>query len=181
VDITGSSNILGSGEFAIVVAGRWKTKDNMNIAVKIPKPTNEVERFKAVLSEVKIMIYMGHAQNVVNLLGVCTQHIKNRKIHIILEFCENGSLLHFLRTNQSNFINLLDSTNIEADWDDETSSSLNAVTTMDLIRWSGEVANGMTHLAIKGVGSYIICSWFLPGNTSLINVNLVNLIIDRSC
>jgi serine/threonine protein kinase len=150
VSITGPSSILGFGEFGIVVAGRWKTKDNMNVAVKISKPTNEVELFKAVLSEVKIMIYMGHAQNVVNLLGVCTQDIRKQKIHIILEFCENGSLLQFLLRSKLNFIDLLDSTIIE-EHRVETSPQ-NVITTLDLIRWSSEIANGMSHLAMKGVG-----------------------------
>jgi serine/threonine protein kinase len=125
----------------------------MNVAVKIAKPTNDVEVFKAVLSEVKIMIYLGHAQNVVNLLGVCTQGIRNRKIHMILELCEKGSLLNVLRRNKPNFVNLLsNSTTNEADCSEP--SPKNTVTTLDLIRWSGEVANGMSHLAIKGVGRW---------------------------
>jgi hypothetical protein len=148
----GSSVILGSGEFAIVVAVRWKTKDNLNVAVKIAKPSNDVEVFKAVLSEVKIMIYLGHAQNVVNLLGVCTQDIRKRKLHMILELCEKGSLLNFLRRSKLNFVNLSsDFTTVAADFGQDSPQSI-VTTTLDLIRWSGEIANGMSYLAIKGVG-----------------------------
>jgi serine/threonine protein kinase len=124
------------------------------VAVKIAKSTNELEVFKAVLSEVKIMIYLGHAHNVVNLLGVCTQDIRNRKIHIILELCEKGSLQKFLRGSKPNFLNLLsDFTTIEADWAEASPPTNTVTTTLDLVRWSGEIANGMSHLANNGVNA----------------------------
>jgi serine/threonine protein kinase len=120
--------------------------------VKIAKPTNEVEVFKAVLLEVKIMIYLGHAQNVVNLLGFCTQDIRNRKIHMILELCEKGSLLNFLRRSKPNFVNLSSDFTTHGTDCGEALPQNTVTTTLDLIRWSGEIANGMSYLAIKGVG-----------------------------
>ena|SRR5665811_1380026 len=53
-----SSNVLGSGEFSFVVKGRFKSKMK-DVAVKIAKPSADVTLFKSLLSEVKIMIYIG--------------------------------------------------------------------------------------------------------------------------
>jgi serine/threonine protein kinase len=148
--ILDSGTILGSGEFSIVVAGQWKTKQNMKIAVKIPKLTNDTEYFKAILSEVKVMIYVGETANVVNLLGVCTQDIRNRNVHIILEFCENGSLRSLLRKCKANYLNLLECG--DAEWEsDGNKAKEGCVTTLDLIRWAAEIANGMNCLSMKRV------------------------------
>jgi serine/threonine protein kinase len=122
----------------------------LDIAIKISKKTNDTDEFKAMLSEVKIMIYLGEAANVVNLLGVCTEDIRNKKIHILLEFCENGSLRNFLRKSKQNFVNLLeDYCSIRQS--DEDNKREECVTTLDLIRWSAEIANGMNCLSMKRV------------------------------
>jgi serine/threonine protein kinase len=108
------------------------------------------------LSEIKILIYVGENTNVVNLLGVCTQDIRNRNIHILLEFCEKGSLLNFLRKSQPNFINLIEdyASNVESG---DGVKEEDHVTTLDLIRWSAEIANGMNYLSTKRVIKHFMC------------------------
>lgn len=49
------------------------------VAIKTTKPlTSGKEYFKALLSELKIMTYIGGHDNIVNLIGACTQNIKKR-------------------------------------------------------------------------------------------------------
>lgn len=69
--------MLGSGEFSVVVKGRMKSK-NMNVAIKIAKPSADVTLFKTLLSEVKIMIFIENHENIVALFGVCTRNIRTR-------------------------------------------------------------------------------------------------------
>jgi serine/threonine protein kinase len=110
-----------------------------------------VDLFKAMLSEVKIMIYLGESENVLKLHGVCTREIKNRNIHIILELCENGSLDSYLRKNRKVFVNLLETSQQAGGRGESSSSQARRLSTLDLIRWSGEIAKGMHHLRMKGV------------------------------
>lgn len=70
--------MLGTGEFAYVVRGIIISKQKP-VAIKISKPSADVTLFKSLLSEVKIMIYIGVHENVVGLVGVCTEGIRNRK------------------------------------------------------------------------------------------------------
>jgi serine/threonine protein kinase len=141
------------------MAAKWKTNENLDVAVKTAKPTNNIDYFKAMLSEVKIMIYLGEAANVVNLLGVCTQDIHSRILHIVLEFCVNGSLQNLLQKSRPNFVNLLeDYCSIGQSGDDKKREE--CVTTLDLIRWSAEIANGMNCLSMKRV-SYMSVHFLL--------------------
>jgi len=48
------------------------------IAIKVPKQDLEVEAFKNVLREVKIMAHVGSHENVVGFIGACTQNIRKR-------------------------------------------------------------------------------------------------------
>jgi hypothetical protein len=50
------------------------------IAVKTVKKTADIGYLKALLSELKIMCYVGKHDNIVNLIGGCTQNIHKRKI-----------------------------------------------------------------------------------------------------
>lgn len=49
------------------------------VAVKTCGGDVDVMYFKALLSEVKIMAFIGHHKNVVSLIAACTQNIRNRK------------------------------------------------------------------------------------------------------
>ncbi|OXA51590.1 Vascular endothelial growth factor receptor 2 [Folsomia candida] len=146
-----ASEVLGSGEFSVVVKGRMKSK-NMNVAIKIAKPSADVTLFKTLLSEVKIMIFIENHENIVALFGVCTRNIRTRNIHIVLEFCENGSLETYLRKGRARFINLIDQNQrlslqvlkSRPDAEDRLSS-------LDLIKWAMQIAKGMEYLSFKGV------------------------------
>lgn len=76
--------ILGSGEFGIVYKGSINTSDTQNsnaviVAVKTVKKNVHINYFKALMSELKILAFIGHHENIVNLIGANTANIKNRK------------------------------------------------------------------------------------------------------
>lgn len=68
--------VLGAGHFGVVLLG---SIGSTRVAVKTIKPTTDVIYFKSLLSELKILQYIGHHRNIVNLLGAITKNIKKRK------------------------------------------------------------------------------------------------------
>lgn len=80
--------VLGSGEYGLVLYGLYKNANPPEgqpfvkpVAIKTQKPlTSGKEFFKALLSELKIMTYIGKHDNIVNLIGACTQNIRKRNI-----------------------------------------------------------------------------------------------------
>jgi len=78
--LTIEGNILGSGQFGVVHKGSLTTNGGKEaVAVKTVTPDVNVENFKALLSEIKIMIYLDQHPNIVYLIGACTTNIKRRK------------------------------------------------------------------------------------------------------
>ncbi|XP_067327772.1 vascular endothelial growth factor receptor kdr-like isoform X2 [Anolis sagrei] len=61
--------------------------------------TNEC---KALMSELKILIHIGHHLNVVNLLGACTK--PGGPLMVIVEYCKYGNLSNYLRGKRGDFI-----------------------------------------------------------------------------
>uniref|UniRef100_A0A803WDZ5 receptor protein-tyrosine kinase n=1 Tax=Ficedula albicollis TaxID=59894 RepID=A0A803WDZ5_FICAL len=61
--------------------------------------TNEC---KALMSELKILIHIGHHLNVVNLLGACTK--AGGPLMVIVEYCKYGNLSNYLRGKRGDFI-----------------------------------------------------------------------------
>lgn len=51
------------------------------VAVKMAKKGVDPLYIRALASELKIMIHLGHHLNVVNLLGACTRDINKRRFH----------------------------------------------------------------------------------------------------
>ena len=68
---------IGSGEFGVVHAGLWN--NSVPVAVKRFKRTLDVDEFKAVLAEVKIMAYLGNHEHVVKFVGSDMSEISARE------------------------------------------------------------------------------------------------------
>ncbi|ODN03810.1 Platelet-derived growth factor receptor beta [Orchesella cincta] len=103
IDMT---TVLGSGAYAIVLRGTVHRRgDQTRVAVKTAKPMDDVGYFKALLSELKIMGFIGSHPNIVNLIGAYTKNIQNREIFIAIEYCENGNVLSYLRDNRQKYRN----------------------------------------------------------------------------
>ncbi|XP_073335314.1 macrophage colony-stimulating factor 1 receptor 2 [Pagrus major] len=97
--------VLGSGAFGKVVEatayGLGKDNDVTRVAVKMLKPSAlSVER-EALMSELKILSHLGYHDNIVNLLGACTQ---GGPMLMITEYCSHGDLLNFLRAHAQDFM-----------------------------------------------------------------------------
>ncbi|KAG7514479.1 mast/stem cell growth factor receptor Kit isoform X1 [Solea senegalensis] len=95
---------LGSGAFGKVVEatayGLSKTDSVMTVAVKMLKSSAHATEKEALMSELKVLSYLGHHMNIVNLLGACT--VAGPTL-VITEYCCFGDLLNFLRRKRESF------------------------------------------------------------------------------
>ncbi|KAI2648986.1 Receptor-type tyrosine-protein kinase FLT3 [Labeo rohita] len=55
---------------------------------------------EALMSELKMLTHIGHHENIVNLLGACTG---SGPIYLIFQYCCNGDLLNYLKSNRERF------------------------------------------------------------------------------
>lgn len=97
---------LGHGAFGKVVEasafGIDKLSTCKTVAVKMLKGGATTNERKALMSELKILIHIGHHLNVVNLLGACTK--PGGPLMMIVEFCKYGNLSIYLRSKRADFI-----------------------------------------------------------------------------
>ncbi|NWZ84150.1 VGFR4 factor, partial [Poecile atricapillus] len=118
---------LGHGAFGKVVEasafGIDKSSTCKTVAVKMLKAecatTNEC---KALMSELKILIHIGHHLNVVNLLGACTK--AGGPLMVIVEYCKYGNLSNYLRGKRGDFIAYKESSDQAEKSLDESNSDL---------------------------------------------------------
>ncbi|XP_063013331.1 mast/stem cell growth factor receptor Kit isoform X1 [Melospiza melodia melodia] len=96
---------LGAGAFGKVVEatayGLFKSDAAMTVAVKMLKTSAHLTEREALMSELKVLSYLGNHINIVNLLGACT--IGGPTL-VITEYCCYGDLLNFLRRKRDSFI-----------------------------------------------------------------------------
>ncbi|XP_058534158.1 mast/stem cell growth factor receptor Kit-like [Ochotona princeps] len=96
---------LGEGAFGKVVEatayGLIKSDTAMTVAMKMLKPSALLIEREALMSELKVLSYLGNHVNIVNLLGACTV---GGPILVITEYCCYGDLLNFLRRKRDSFI-----------------------------------------------------------------------------
>ncbi|XP_066488030.1 mast/stem cell growth factor receptor Kit [Tiliqua scincoides] len=97
--------ILGAGAFGKVVEatayGLFRPDGAMRVAVKMLKPSAHFTEKEALMSELKVLSYLGNHINIVNLLGACTV---GGPTLVITEYCCYGDLLNFLRRKRDSFI-----------------------------------------------------------------------------
>ncbi|XP_035702786.1 vascular endothelial growth factor receptor kdr-like isoform X2 [Folsomia candida] len=116
--------------------------------------------YKALLSEIKVLIHLGKHDNIVRLeilegwiLGAFTSYLNSGVIYLFLEYCEAGNLLNYLRANKSTTMSQNgnvegSSENYKAKETDEQDSALNVD---DFIIWSIQIANALRFLTDKKV------------------------------
>uniref|UniRef100_A0A8C6UF34 Mast/stem cell growth factor receptor n=1 Tax=Neogobius melanostomus TaxID=47308 RepID=A0A8C6UF34_9GOBI len=96
---------LGSGAFGKVVEatayGLYNADSVMTVAVKMLKSSAHSTEKEALMSELKVLSYLGNHMNIVNLLGACTV---GGPTLVITEYCCFGDLLNFLRRKRESFI-----------------------------------------------------------------------------
>lgn len=97
---------LGHGAFGKVVEasafGIDKSSTCKTVAVKMLKECATTNECKALMSELKILIHIGHHLNVVNLLGACTK--PGGPLMVIVEYCKYGNLSNYLRGKRGDFL-----------------------------------------------------------------------------
>uniref|UniRef100_A0AAY5L8S0 receptor protein-tyrosine kinase n=1 Tax=Esox lucius TaxID=8010 RepID=A0AAY5L8S0_ESOLU len=97
---------LGSGAFGKVVRatayGLCSADSVTTVAVKMLKPSAHSTEKEALMSELKVLSYLGNHINIVNLLGACTV---GGPTLVITEYCCYGDLLNFLRRKRESFFN----------------------------------------------------------------------------
>ncbi|XP_054453574.1 vascular endothelial growth factor receptor kdr-like [Anoplopoma fimbria] len=97
---------LGHGAFGKVVEasafGIDKLSTCKTVAVKMLKGGATSNERKALMSELKILIHIGHHLNVVNLLGACTK--PGGPLMMIVEYCKYGNLSNYLRGKRDDFL-----------------------------------------------------------------------------
>ncbi|XP_070613239.1 mast/stem cell growth factor receptor Kit isoform X1 [Erythrolamprus reginae] len=97
--------ILGAGAFGKVVEatayGLFKPDGATRVAVKMLKSSAHFTEKEALMSELKVLSYLGNHINIVNLLGACTV---GGPTLVITEYCCYGDLLNFLRRKRESFM-----------------------------------------------------------------------------
>jgi len=79
---------LGAGQFGIVMKGNVKNIHDC-VAIKTIRPNTSVSYCKALLSELKILQYIGSHPHIVNLIGACTENIRNSNNIESNQHCDN--------------------------------------------------------------------------------------------
>uniref|UniRef100_A0A663FGF6 receptor protein-tyrosine kinase n=1 Tax=Aquila chrysaetos chrysaetos TaxID=223781 RepID=A0A663FGF6_AQUCH len=96
---------LGHGAFGKVVQasafGIKKSPTCRIVAVKMLKEGATASEYKALMTELKILIHIGHHLNIVNLLGACTKN--GGPLMVIVEYCKYGNLSNYLKSKRNFF------------------------------------------------------------------------------
>ncbi|XP_016886676.1 vascular endothelial growth factor receptor 2 isoform X2 [Cynoglossus semilaevis] len=96
---------LGRGAFGQVVEaaafGIEKATTCTTVAVKMLKEGATSSEYHALMSELKILIHIGHHLNVVNLLGACTK--AGGPLMVIVEYCKHGNLSAYLKSKRGEY------------------------------------------------------------------------------
>uniref|UniRef100_A0A8B9L8Z7 receptor protein-tyrosine kinase n=1 Tax=Astyanax mexicanus TaxID=7994 RepID=A0A8B9L8Z7_ASTMX len=96
---------LGRGAFGQVVEaaafGIEKATTCTTVAVKMLKEGATTSEYRALMSELKILIHIGHHLNVVNLLGACTK--PGGPLMVVVEYCKHGNLSSYLKSKRGEY------------------------------------------------------------------------------
>lgn len=136
----GCKNVLGEGEFGLVMKGEAHDMDKMGsstiVAVKMLKEGHSDQDVQALVSEMEVMKMIGKHKNIINLLGCCTQ---GGPLYVLVEYAPHGNLRNFLKDNRMGY---------------ETDGSLKEkkyFTEKELVSYAFQVARGMEYLASRRV------------------------------
>jgi len=69
---------LGTGAFGSVYRGCVNGISN-KVAIKTTQPSCSITTLKSLLSEIKVLSHLGQHDNIVCLIGACTQELKQGK------------------------------------------------------------------------------------------------------
>ncbi|CAL8128742.1 unnamed protein product [Orchesella dallaii] len=99
------TKLLGSGAFGFVYKGRIHDLGK-DCAFKLTQASCSIATLKGLLSEIKILSYLGKHENIVSLIGSYTEELRNGIVYVVTELCDGGSLEKFLRAQQQEYKNV---------------------------------------------------------------------------
>ncbi|CAL8122848.1 unnamed protein product [Orchesella dallaii] len=140
-------NVLGSGAFGMVLKGKVYGRP---VAVKTVNRFADKSYLQALLSELKIMIYIGKHDSIVELVGAFTSQLRRGNVYIFVELCANGSMEHYLRNNRHKFV----CRDKQSNYQNSESVRLHSegyFDNMTLVKWSFDVASALEYLSSKKV------------------------------
>ncbi|XP_064601187.1 proto-oncogene tyrosine-protein kinase receptor Ret-like isoform X2 [Liolophura sinensis] len=136
---------LGEGEFGQVVQAKAyhisPCEEYSPVAVKMLKNCSNETEYQDLLSEFNLLKDVSHP-NVIKLLGACT---KEEPLYIIVEYCEYGSLRHYLRSCRHN--NALSMEGQDISSGQSKSLTKYSLSTRELLSFAWQIAKGMHYLA----------------------------------
>ncbi|CAG7722034.1 unnamed protein product [Allacma fusca] len=143
---------LGEGAFGIVFKGQLAGHSNTdNIAVKTTKPKVDRSILLALMSELKVMIHLEMHENIVQLLGACTEFLREGRVYVLVEYCPLGSLDLHLRTTVRTKLDNLVSINEQTITNQEIPGTIDSLSGNVFVNWAVQIARGMQHLESKRV------------------------------
>ena len=133
-------NQIGSGNFGIVfkgeVFGLYNAKTKTTVAIKSIHGINEKDLID-VIKEINLMSYTKPHLNIVGLIGSCSSDFqKDKKLWLLMEFCEYGDLKNYLKDNESKILSGYETDDINH---------------RSLLNWLHDVSQGMEHLALNNI------------------------------
>ena len=132
------NNTLTKTKFAIQCGGVALMNDMAKIlAVKFLKEGAQEQEHRDFQDEILLMKGIGYHRNIVNMVG-CSTIIE--PLCLIVEYMEQGDLLHYLRKQRSEELNNQSNVNV----DNNTNAD-------DMMSFSWQIACGMEYLAAKNV------------------------------
>ncbi|CAG7719737.1 unnamed protein product [Allacma fusca] len=145
---------LGEGTYGIVFKGCLVESPNGTVAVKTVRSEVDKSVLLALLSELKVMIYLGQNENIVRLVGACTEFLREGRAYVLVEYCPMGSLESYLREKPycinditPDYVNM-----VNTDSGEEMLSTMDdIISRKDLVSWAIQIARGMQHLQNKKV------------------------------
>ncbi|CAG7818189.1 unnamed protein product [Allacma fusca] len=145
---------LGEGAYGVVFKGSLVGVRSRTVAIKTVKPGFDKSILLALLSELKVMIHLETNDNIVALIGACTEFLREGRVYILFEFCPMGCLESYLRKMdkkafERRYMNcdLPTASNYNV-LGYETSEFLHI---KDTIIWTIQIASGMEYLQQKKV------------------------------
>lgn len=145
--------ILGKGAFGLVFRS---TMDNSRmVAIKtVPKSNygdTNFDKLTALLSELKIMIYLGKHPNIVQLIGAVTTDIRTKGVVcVVIEYCPYGSLYDVLKNRRKlleSSKSLKSSYSVNIPGYVQASDEIQAFSEYQLLKFSHQVSMGMEYLS----------------------------------
>ncbi|XP_062615654.1 proto-oncogene tyrosine-protein kinase receptor Ret-like [Saccostrea cucullata] len=173
---------VGEGEFGRVVKAKAYGMDGREdykcVAVKMLKNCDSSGELQDLLSEYNLLKDIDHP-NVIKLLGACT---RNGPFYVIVEYCEHGSLLQYLRNSrleENGYINHRSRRYLRFQSESGDSTEPELLNIRDLLSFAWQISKGMQYLSeIKLVHRDLAARNVLVGTGKVLKISDFGLTRD---